>query len=115
MINSVEQLNERVNVCTKCLDDKIQGNDGKRHIVLCGGTGCLSSHSDEIKARFEEVLKEKGLEDRATVNIVGCFGFCSQGPFVKIYPVDTLSRMVKIDDVDEIVESDMRNNTIAER
>ena len=100
IIKSVESLNEQIGACTKCLDDKIKGLDGKRHIVLCGGTGCLSSHSDQIKARFEEVLAEKGLSDKATVNIVGCFGFCSQGPFVKIYPEDTLYRLVKIEDVE---------------
>ena len=57
MIKTVEQFNEKVAACTACLDEKLKGLDDKRHIVLCGGTGCLSSHSDEIKARFEEVLK----------------------------------------------------------
>ncbi|MBR4947070.1 MAG: NADH-quinone oxidoreductase subunit NuoF [Clostridiales bacterium] len=86
-----------------------------RHIVLCGGTGCLSAHSTEIMERFKAVLKEKGIEDKATVNQVGCFGFCSQGPFVKIYPEDTLYKMVKIEDVDEIVEKDIIGGEIVER
>ena len=107
MIDTVQKLDECSSTCTKCLDDKLTGADGKRHIVLCGGTGCLSSNSKEIKEKFEKVLEEKGLSDKATVNIVGCFGFCSQGPFVKIYPEDTLYRMVSIDDVDEIVEKDI--------
>ena len=115
MIKTVENLNEQAAACTKCLDDKLKGLDGKRHIVLCGGTGCLSCHSDEIKARFDEVLKEKGLDDQVTVNIVGCFGFCSQGPFVKIYPEDTLYRMVNIKDVEEIVETDIIGKQIVER
>ncbi|MBR0386108.1 MAG: NAD(P)H-dependent oxidoreductase subunit E, partial [Erysipelotrichaceae bacterium] len=115
MIRTVEELNEKTIACTKCLDDKIKGTDGKRHIVLCGGTGCLSSHSMEIKEKVEEVLKEKGLDDQVTVNIVGCFGFCSQGPFMKIYPEDTLYRMVKIEDVEEIIETDIVNKQIVER
>ncbi|MBR2992169.1 MAG: NADH-quinone oxidoreductase subunit NuoF [Clostridiales bacterium] len=86
-----------------------------RHIVLCGGTGCLSAHSTEIMERFKALLKEKGIEDKATVNQVGCFGFCSQGPFVKIYPEDTLYKMVKIEDVDEIVEKDLIGGEIVER
>ena len=84
MINSVDKLNDKITACTKCLDDKIAGADGKRHIVLCGGTGCLSNNSAEIRERFVKVLEEKGATDKATVNQVGCFGFCSQGPFVKI-------------------------------
>ncbi len=115
MIQSVDNLNERVNACTKCLDDKITGKDGKRHIVLCGGTGCLSNDSAEIRHRFEVMLEEKGLTDRATVNQVGCFGFCSQGPFVKIYPEDTLYRLVTIEDVEEIIESDIINGIVVER
>jgi len=115
MINSVDQLNERIAACSRDLGDKIKGADGKRHIVLCGGTGCLSNHSKEISEKFNEVLEAKGVADRATVNLVGCFGFCSQGPFVKIYPEDTLYRLVKIEDVEEIVEKDIMNGEIVER
>ena len=115
MISSVTDLNERFEALSKSLDDKIKGADGLRHIVLCGGTGCLSAHSTEIMERFKAVLKEKGIENKATVNQVGCFGFCSQGPFVKIYPEDTLYKMVKIEDVDEIVEKDIIGGEIVER
>jgi len=115
MINTVDQLNERIAACSRDLGDKITGADGKRHIVLCGGTGCLSNHSREITEKFEQVLAEKGCADRVTVNMVGCFGFCSQGPFVKIYPEDTLYRLVKLEDVEEIVESDIMNGVVVDR
>jgi len=115
MINTVEKLNDRIASCTQCLEGKITGSDGKRHIVLCGGTGCLSNNSAEIRAKFVEVLEKKGLSERVTVNQVGCFGFCSQGPFVKIYPEDTLYRLVKIEDVEEIVESDIEGGVVVER
>ena len=114
-ITSVAELDQCSSTCTKCLEDKLKGMDDKRHIVLCGGTGCLSSNSKEIMAKFEEVLAAKGLADKATVNQVGCFGFCSQGPFVKIYPEDTLYRMVSIDDVEEIVDTDIAGGQIVER
>ena len=115
MINSVEKLNENIAVCSKRLSDKLTGADGRRHIVLCGGTGCLSNNSKEIADKFRDLLEEKGLFSKATVNQVGCFGFCSQGPFVKIYPEDTLYRLVSIDDVEEIIESDIINNKVVER
>ena len=91
------------------------GEDGKRAIVLCGGTGCLSSNSAEIQAKFERLVKENDMENIVSVNKVGCFGFCSQGPFVKIYPEDTLYRLVTIDDVDEIFEQDIKNHEVVER
>lgn len=115
MIKNFNELNEMTQKCSACLSAKFTGADGKRHIVLCGGTGCLSSHSAEIMDEFNRLLKEKGLEDKATVNQVGCFGFCSQGPFVKIYPEDTLYRMVAIEDVAEIVEKDIIGGEVVER
>ena len=115
MIKTFEELQNKQVACTKCLEDKFAGNDGKRHIVLCGGTGCLSSHSKEIREKFEEIIKAQGLDDKVTVNQVGCFGFCSQGPFVKIYPEDTLYRMVHMEDVEEIIEKDIKNNEVVER
>ncbi len=115
MIDTFEKLDERAHSCTQCFDDKLKGMDGKRHIVLCGGTGCLSNNSKEIKEKFEALLEVKGLTDKASVNQVGCFGFCSQGPFVKIYPEETLYRLVQIEDVEEIVESDIIGGTVVDR
>ncbi|MCF0237914.1 MAG: (2Fe-2S) ferredoxin domain-containing protein, partial [Sphaerochaetaceae bacterium] len=90
------QLEKESATCTKCFNDKLAGEGGKRAVLLCGGTGCLSSHSNEIKEEFQKQIEAKGLQDKISVNQVGCFGFCSQGPFVKIYPEDTLYRLVKI-------------------
>ncbi len=115
MIKTFEELASKQAACSKCLDGKFAGEAGKRAIVLCGGTGCLSSNSAEIRERFEKLVAEKGLSDKVTVNQVGCFGFCSQGPFVKIYPEDTLYRMVKIEDVDEIIEKDIEGGEVVER
>ena len=115
MIRNFAELDKTCQDCSSCLDAKFTGSDGRRHVVLCGGTGCLSSHSDEIREEFVKLINERGLHDKVTVNQVGCFGFCSQGPFVKIYPEDTLYRMVKIDDVREIVEKDLENGEVVDR
>ena len=115
MIKNFQELEKISSKCSKCLDAKFTGADGKRHVVLCGGTGCLSSHSDEIKAEFEKLIAETNLGDKVTVNQVGCFGFCSQGPFVKIYPEDTLYRMVHLSDVEEIVNADLIGGEVVER
>ncbi len=115
MIKTQQELANKFAQCSSCLQAKYSGENGKRAILLCGGTGCLSCNSEKIKERFETVLKEKGLADQFTVNIVGCFGFCSQGPFVKIYPEDTLYRMVKEENVEEIVEKDLIGHTVVEK
>ena len=115
MIKNFEELAELQAACTATLSNKFSGKGEKRAIVLCGGTGCLSSNSAEIKAKIDALLEEKGLTERVSCNLVGCFGFCSQGPFVKIYPEDTLYRLVQIDDVEEIIEKDIIGGEIVER
>lgn len=115
MIKTQEELAAKIASCKSCLDKKFAGAEGKRAVILCGGTGCLSSNSAQIAEKFKEILKERNLEDDVSVNIAGCFGFCSQGPFVKIYPEDTLYRLVKESDVAEIVDKDIVNHEIVER
>jgi len=115
MIKTFEDLEKKQCACTSNLKEKYDGSDGKRHVVFCGGTGCLSSDSAAIREKFAAIIKEKGLDDKVTVNQVGCFGFCSQGPFCKIFPEDTLYRMVKIEDVEEIIEKDIIGGEVVER
>ncbi len=115
MIKNFDELKQTSAKCASCLSAKFTGSDGKRHIVLCGGTGCLSSRADEITALINKLVEEKNLGDKVTVNQVGCFGFCSQGPFVKIYPEDTLYRLVQVEDVEEIIEKDIIGGETIER
>lgn len=114
-IKTSEELIKRVESCATCLDNKFHAKNGKKAIVVCGGTGCLSSDSHAILTRFQELIKEKGIEDKVTANVVGCFGFCSQGPFVKIFPEETLYTKVTVNDADEIFEKDILGGEIVER
>ena len=113
-ITSPESLQKRIDECTSVFQAKIKGEGGKRAVVVCGGTGCIANDSIAIEEELVRLIKEKGLEDRVSVNHVGCFGFCSQGPFVKIFPEDTLYRGVKVKDVAEIVEKDLIGGQVCE-
>ena len=115
MIKTEKELLQVSQECTETVNKKFKGGSGKRSIIICAGTGCLSSDSAAILAEFEKQIKERGLEDKVEVNKVGCFGFCSQGPFVRIFPEDTLYRGVSVKDVNEIIESDLLNNVVVER
>jgi len=109
------ELDAKICSCTDALTAKLDGVGGKRAILLCGGTGCLSSNSMDIKGKFDELVAVNHLNEKVTVNTVGCFGFCSQGPFVKILPEDTLYRLVRIEDVEEIFTKDILGGEIVER
>jgi len=112
LIKSEALLDKKIATCVDKLDKKFSGQDGMRHIVVCGGTGCLSSESKEILEELERLIKEHNLEDKVSANVVGCFGFCSQGPFVKIYPEDTLYHAVKVSDVAKIFDEDIINHKV---
>jgi len=113
-ITSPEKLGHCIECASKAFKEKLDGSNGKRAILVCGGTGCLSSDSHGIIEELKRLIHEHGLEDKVTVNQVGCFGFCSQGPFVKIFPEDTLYRAVKVTDAKQIVEDDIIGGKICE-
>ena len=75
----------------------------RAHVLVCGGTGCSSSGSAQLIERFEQQLKEKGLEKEVQIVRTGCFGLCEAGPVVIVYPEGTFYSRVKVEDVDEIV------------
>jgi len=114
-IKNEKELDQKIAECFGKFNDKLAGKSQVRTITICGGTGCLSSDSKAILEEFEKEIKERKLEDKVKVNKVGCFGFCSQGPFVKIYPEDTLYRGVTVADVKEIMDEDIIGNKIVER
>ena len=113
-IQSPELLESKINEFTKVFGDKISGKNGKRAVVVCGGTGCLANDSAAIEEELIKQIKAAGLEDRISVNHVGCFGFCSQGPFVKIFPEDTLYRAVSLKNIEQIVQDDLIGGKICE-
>ena len=86
----------------------------KSHVLVCGGTGCLSAKSDDIVDNINKILTDKNLKDMVKVVKTGCFGFCEKGPIVKIVPDNTFYVEVKPEDAGRIVENHIINNEILE-
>ena len=84
----------------------------KREIVVCGGTGCASSDSLEIKKEFDKLLKEAGLDKDVLVYQSGCFGLCEKGPVVVVFPEATFYAKMTIADVKEVVNQHLINNQV---
>ncbi len=87
----------------------------RSHVLVCGGTGCTSSHSNEIIDALNANLKEKGLEEEIKVVRTGCFGLCALGPIMIVYPEGCFYSEVKVDDVPEIVEEHLLKGRIVKR
>jgi len=78
--------------------------DYKMHLLVCSGTGCKASESEQIKENLLEELEKHNLNDEVQVVMTGCFGFCEKGPIVKILPDNTFYVQVKPEDAASIVE-----------
>ncbi len=84
-------------------------------VLVCGGTGCTSSHSDKIIEKLNEELKAKDLDKEVNVIRTGCFGLCALGPIMVVYPEGSFYSMVKVEDVPEIVEEHLLKGRIVTR
>jgi NADP-reducing hydrogenase subunit HndC len=84
-------------------------------ILICRGTGCKASESEEIRNSFTELLNEYGLEEEVQVVTTGCFGFCEKGPIVKMMPDNTFYVHVKPADTEEIIKEHIVKGRQVER
>ncbi len=87
----------------------------RSHVLVCGGTGCTSSHSNEIIEKLESEIAAKGLQDEIKVIKTGCFGLCALGPIMIVYPEGCFYSEVKVEDVPEIVEEHLLKGRMVTR
>jgi len=85
------------------------------HVLVCGGTGCTSSGSEQIIKEMETQLKANGLEKEIKVVKTGCFGLCALGPIMIVYPEGAFYSRVQVEDVKEIVEEHLLKGRIVKR
>lgn len=57
----------------------------RKQVLVCGGTGCTSSHSLQVIEQLEKSFQELGIDDVLIVK-TGCFGLCALGPIMIVYP-----------------------------
>ena len=98
------------NDLNKIITDVEKNKTYRKEVIVCGGTGCMSSGNDKILENLQNKVKELGLESEIRIVKTGCVGFCEKGPIVKIMPDNTFYAEVTPDDVDEIVAKDLITN-----
>ena len=127
-LTSIAQFEELAAVCKAARDAQ------QRKILVCCGTGCVAGGSLKIYEALKEKLEKIGLKaqvklaveaesknpvivDEKVVGLKksGCHGFCEMGPLVRIEPEGWLYTKVKLEDVDEIIDSTMVKGEFVER
>jgi NADH-quinone oxidoreductase subunit F/NADP-reducing hydrogenase subunit HndC len=73
------------------------------YILCCGGTACESNKGAEIYAKLIEEAEKQGVKDEVQIVKTGCFGFCEQGPIVKVLPEESFYVGVTPEDAREII------------
>lgn len=87
----------------------------RTNIMVCGGTGCLASESDKVIKNLELIIKARGYGEEVKVVRTGCFGFCEQGPIVKIEPDNVFYVRVGPKDAKEIIDEHIIKGRKVER
>ncbi len=119
-LEQLQQIRDRMKVCLcnrAMAGEYDMGADPeiKKHILVCGGTGCTSGNSVKIAEEIKAALGEHGLEKEVKLIMTGCFGLCAKGPIVVVYPDGSFYTHVKPEDAREIVESHIKGGVPVER
>lgn len=85
----------------------------KRSILVCGGTGCVSSHSRLVHDALEKELRTRGLDKQFELKYTGCHGFCEQGPIITVEPEGYFYCQVTDEHVPKLVDS-LREGSVYE-
>lgn len=115
--NELNQLRDDYlqNVNMRFEGDDVADSPFEKEIMICAGTGCLASKSDEFVAILEEELEKNDLTGRVNIVKTGCFGLCAQGPIVIIYPEGVFYSQVKPKDAKKIVSSHLVKGELVEK
>jgi (2Fe-2S) ferredoxin len=95
----------------------------QRHIFFClnerkNGQACCAQHNAQENFDYcKQRVKEAGLTGpgQVRVNKAGCLDRCAAGPVAVVYPDAVWYTFVDTQDIDEIVESHLRNGNVVER
>ncbi|MDF2673854.1 MAG: nuoF [Clostridiales bacterium] len=87
----------------------------RSQVLVCGGTGCTSSGSNDILHAFKKEISKHGLENEIEIVRTGCFGLCELGPVVIVYPEGAFYSRVKAEDIPELVEEHLVKGRVLKR
>ena len=116
-IKSFDELKKLVSELKPNLSirDNVAQENNKIELLVCGDTGCRAANSMPIIDSLNEEINKAGLQDKVSVSLTGCFGFCAQGPIVKVHPDNVFYVKVSAEDAKEIVQEHLVNGNLVER
>lgn len=86
----------------------------RSHILVCGGTGCVSSGSKDVQKALKDELATRDLAEEVKVVETGCHGFCEKGPIMIVYPEGVFYCELEPEDAETIVEEHVLKGRIVD-
>lgn len=106
MLNEIKERNEDIVKVRRLVaeeGEKLSKNtEYRKQVLICGGTGCTSSGSRDVIDSLKNELEVQGINDVLVVK-TGCFGLCSLGPIMIVYPEGSFYSQVTPKEIPEIV------------
>lgn len=95
----------------------------RKHVFVCTNRRepghpkgcCAEKGAEEVRAKFKDALKARGISKDIRPNAAGCLDTCVHGVSVVVYPDGTWYGGVKVEDVDEIIDEHLINGRPVER
>ena len=88
--------------------------DEKPCLVISAGTCGQASGANDIIRKTKRYILEKGLQDRVTMRITGCNGFCEIEPFIIVEPAKNVYPKLKMDDVPKVIDAALEGKIVDE-
>ena len=76
----------------------------RTEILLCGGTACRASNSEDVKEALKKELERHNLQNEIRIVETGCNGFCAQGPLAIVQPEGIFYQKLRAEDIPYLVE-----------
>ena len=115
-LNKIKKEHEQIVQVRKLVaaeGEKLAKKTGyRKQVLVCGGTGCTSSGSKKVIDALEKALKANGLEKEILVVRTGCFGLCSLGPIMIVYPEGAFYSQATPEGVERIVKEHLKEGKV---
>ena len=115
-LNKIKKEHEQIVKVRKLIaseGEKLAKETGyRKQVLVCGGTGCTSSGSKKVIEALEKALKANGLEKEILVVRTGCFGLCSLGPIMIVYPEGAFYSQATPQGVERIVKEHLKEGKV---
>lgn len=115
-LNKIKKEHEQIVKVRKLVaaeGEKLAKKTGyRKQVLVCGGTGCTSSGSKKVIDALEKSLKANGLEKEILVVRTGCFGLCSLGPIMIVYPEGAFYSQATPEGVERIVKEHLKEGKV---